>query len=59
MKASSSSTAVSRARALAAAFLTVWTGQLERQQNDTIAAIDQQINQDQQQVDLLTQQIPR
>lgn len=57
VKAPSSSTAVSRAQALAAAFLTVWTGQLERQQNDTIAAINQQITQGKQQAFLLTQQI--
>jgi len=56
-KASSSSTAVSRAQAVAEAFLQVRNSELNRELAATIRAIDQQISQDKEQVNLLSQKI--
>ncbi len=57
VKSSSSSTAVSRARAIAAAFLKVWNGQIASAQNNTLQALNQQLDQAQAQVDQLTARI--
>jgi capsular polysaccharide biosynthesis protein len=56
-KASSSSTAVDRAQAVAEAFLQVRNSELDSQLTDTIRAIDQQVGQDKQQVSLLRHKI--
>jgi capsular polysaccharide biosynthesis protein len=56
-KASSSSTAVDRAQAVAEAFLQVRTAELNSELTATINAVDRQIGQDKQQVSQLTQQI--
>jgi hypothetical protein len=56
-KSSSSSIAVSRARAVAAAFLQVWDGLQLSEQNKPIAAIKQQLGQAQEQVNQLTTRI--
>src|SRR5215469_7141050 len=56
-KGSSSSTAVSRAQAVAEAFLQVRNSVLNRELTGTIRAINQQISQDKQQVNLLSQKI--
>jgi capsular polysaccharide biosynthesis protein len=56
-KASSSSAAVSRAQAVAEAFLQVRNAELNSELADTIAAIDQQVSQDKQHVSQLDQKI--
>lgn len=56
-KATSSSTAVNRAQAVAEAFLQVRNAELNSELTDTISAIDQQISQGKQHVSLLSQQI--
>ena len=58
-KATSSTTAVSRAQAVAVAFLQVRNAELDSELAATISAIDKQVNQDGQQVTLLTQKIVR
>ncbi len=57
VKSSSSNTAVIRARAIAAAFLRVWNGQIASAQNNTLQALIQEQDQAQNQVDQLTARI--